>query len=157
MSKPTSANPTVLETLQAYGGAQNPVNRGIPQDFQMISTSGRFWGAGAGELPLTQKQVPHRAFSPIRNDNALGLGALNARNSMAFRSEHRRHFPAYTLFATGLRQSFLRQPRTEDKKLRKDPFGGPCFEGTLRKLFCFPNEVPWPGRLRALLLPPSKT
>ncbi len=22
---------------------------------------------------------------------------------------------------------------TEDKKLRKDPFGGPCFEGTLRE------------------------
>jgi hypothetical protein len=26
----------------------------------------------------------------------------------------------------------FRQPETEDKKLRKDPFGGPCFEGTLR-------------------------
>ena len=24
------------------------------------------------------------------------------------------------------------QPDTEDKKLRKDPFGGPCFKGTLR-------------------------
>jgi hypothetical protein len=26
---------------------------------------------------------------------------------------------------------------TEDKKLRKDPFGGPCFEGTLRILAAF--------------------
>jgi hypothetical protein len=34
----TRANPTVLETLQAYVAAQNPVNRRIPQDFQMIST-----------------------------------------------------------------------------------------------------------------------
>ncbi len=40
VSKPTSANPTVLETLQAYGGAQNPVNRRVPQDFQTISTAG---------------------------------------------------------------------------------------------------------------------
>jgi len=50
----------------------------------------------------------------------------------------------------------FRQPDTEDKKLRKDPFGGPCFEGTLRnvlgKPYCFPNVVPWPGRLRTLLL-----
>jgi hypothetical protein len=29
------------------------------------------------------------------------------------------------------------QPDTEDKKLRKDPFGGPCFEGTLRKCVAF--------------------
>ncbi len=40
---------------------------------------------------------------------------------------------------------------SEDKKLRKDPFGGPCFEGTLRKRCCFPNEVPWPGQLRTSL------
>jgi hypothetical protein len=42
-------------------------------------------------------------------------------------------------------------PITEDKKLRKDlTLEVPCFEGTLRKLCCFPNEVPWPGRLRTL-------
>jgi hypothetical protein len=39
---------------------------------------------------------------------------------------------------------------TEDKKLRKDPFGGPCFEGPLRIRDAFPNEVPWPGQLKAL-------
>ena len=35
----------------------------------------------------------------------------------------------------------------EDRKLRKDPFGGPCFEGTLRKAATatFPNHIPWPG------------
>jgi hypothetical protein len=48
-------------------------------------------------------------------------------------------------------------PDTEDKKLRKERLlGGPCFEGTLRSGFyetnCFPNEVPWPGRLRLLSL-----
>jgi hypothetical protein len=41
VSKPTSANPTVLETLQTYSAAENPVNHRNPQDFQMISTSGR--------------------------------------------------------------------------------------------------------------------
>jgi hypothetical protein len=50
------------------------------------------------------------------------------------------------------------QPDTEDKKLRKDltclevlalkvPFGT-----SLGKSYCFPNEVPWPGQLRTLLL-----
>jgi hypothetical protein len=37
----TRAKPTVLETLQTYSAAVNPVNRRIPQDFQMISTSGK--------------------------------------------------------------------------------------------------------------------
>jgi hypothetical protein len=46
----TSANPTVLETLQTYCAAQNPVNPNIPQDFQMFSTSGIRPGAGTGEL-----------------------------------------------------------------------------------------------------------
>jgi hypothetical protein len=56
-----------------------------------------------------------------------------ARNRMVFRSE-----------TTPLSA----HADTEDKELRKDPFGGPCFEGTLRKRCCLPNEVPWPGRLR---------
>jgi hypothetical protein len=32
--------PTVLETLQTYRAAKNAVNRFIPQDFQMFSTTG---------------------------------------------------------------------------------------------------------------------
>jgi len=40
VSKPTSANPTVLETLQTYVAAFDPVNCRVPQDFQMFSTSG---------------------------------------------------------------------------------------------------------------------
>jgi hypothetical protein len=56
-----------------------------------------------------------------------------ARNRMVFRSE-----------TTPLSA----HADTEDKELRKDPLGGPCFEGTLRKRCCLPNEVPWPGRLR---------
>jgi len=110
----------------------------------MISTTGPFWEAGAGELTRTLKQVPHRAFSPIRNDKAFGLALTTARNSM------RLPFGGSATFG-----GHFAQPDTEDKKLRKDPFGGPCFEGTLRKPCCFPNEVPWPGRLKAFM--PSET
>jgi hypothetical protein len=43
--------------------------------------------------------------------------------------------------------------RSGRQKIEKRTFGGPCFEGTLQKpLFLlgisFPNQVPWPGRLR---------
>jgi len=64
------------------------------------------------------------------------VALLNTRNSMVFRPELDATFGVH--FA---------QPDTEDRKLRKDPFGGPCFEGTLRKFAAFPNEVPWPGQL----------
>jgi hypothetical protein len=50
------AKPTVLETLQTYGAAEDPVNARVPQDFQMISTSGMFrLGAATGELPAKPK------------------------------------------------------------------------------------------------------
>jgi hypothetical protein len=88
----------------------------------MFSTSGPFWEAAAGELP---------AKSRFLTMNPFGMTTLKGRsmtrNSMAFRSEHNATFGA----------RILRQPGTEDKKLRKDPFGGPCFEGTLRKPRCF--------------------
>ena len=72
VSKPTSANPTVLETLQTYSAVQNPVNARFPQNFQMISTSGIFGReATSGELPAeTQKQIPHD--EAVRNDKLLG-------------------------------------------------------------------------------------
>jgi len=47
----------------------------------------------------------------------------------------------------------FRHAKAEDKRLIKELFGGPCFEGTLQKLPVpygtrLPNEVPWPGQLR---------
>jgi hypothetical protein len=70
VSEPTRANSTVLETLQTYSAAENPVNPRIPQDFQMISTSGKsfrygirralrsktratVWSSGRSETPLS--------------------------------------------------------------------------------------------------------
>jgi hypothetical protein len=67
----TRANPTVLETLQTYSAAENPVNHRFPQNFQMISTSGIAW-SGTGELPAEpRKQIPHD--KAVRNDKTFGL------------------------------------------------------------------------------------
>src|SRR5207245_11763085 len=52
-----SANPTVLETLQTYCAAQNPVNPNIPQDFQMFSTSGIHPGTGELSQVLSFQQA----------------------------------------------------------------------------------------------------
>ena len=88
VSKPTSANPTVLETLQTYRAAQNPVNRYVPQDFQMISTSG-IRGAGAGELPAKPKSrfLTIKLFGMTKPFGRFGLGARIRATVCAFRSE----------------------------------------------------------------------
>ena len=44
---------------------------GFPDDFHI----GKAYGAGLGSKQ-PQKQVPHRAFSPVRNDNAFGWSSL---------------------------------------------------------------------------------
>jgi hypothetical protein len=49
---------------------------------------------------------------------------------MAFRPEKR----------SFQRPAFLGRASAEDRKLRKDPFGGPCLEGTLQKLLIPPGK-----------------
>jgi hypothetical protein len=135
VSKPTSANPTVLETLQTYSAAQNPVNRRIPQDFQMISTSG-IRGAGARERTSGAKAriqhetwwhpsvafarsgqaqrlevVPFPVGDGLPNRWWAGRWALEARNSMCLPFGMRRQFRRAHLRQPFLRQAFLRQPR----------------------------------------------
>ena len=61
---PTEQNLTVLETLQTYRAAENPVNQRNPQDFQMISTSGRLQWIGTGELQLESKAGSSPGFQP---------------------------------------------------------------------------------------------
>ena len=90
----------------------------------MISTSGK---AERGRESCQQQQIPHD--KAVRNDNGFGREGCVGR-SLRLRA---------TVWPSGrgktpLSERILRQPETEDKKLRKDPFGGPCFEGTLRKL-----------------------
>jgi hypothetical protein len=93
-----------------------PVNRRFPQNFQMISTLGMFWG-GTGELPARTK-VPRYA----RNDKVLIFGAQKARNGMSLPLGNERHFR---------RTRFWRSPDGR-QEIEKRSFGGPCFEGTLR-------------------------
>ena len=96
-----------------------------------------------GNLPLKERSgrakpqglKPESVFGSLRRGYK-PRPFKTARNRMVFRSEMR---------------PLSAHADTEDKKLRKDPFGGPCFEGTLRKRCCFPNEVPWPGQLRTSL------
>ena len=78
--------------------------------------------SGAGELPAKPRSRFLTGLSARLGMTRLLGAALAARNSMVFRSGGNANFGVH-----------FRQPDTEDKKLRKDPFGGPCFEGTLRK------------------------
>jgi len=98
------------------GSRQSSFPTRFPDDFHIGKRSGSEGGRAAGET-----KVPRYA----RDDMALG-GALfmHTRNSMVFRPGANAIFGVH-----------FREPDTEDKKLRKDPFGGPCFEGTLRTAY----------------------
>ena len=64
VGNPTRANPTVLETLQTYCAALNPVNARLPQDFQMISTSGVFQ-IGPGQESKSSKSARNSMQLPF--------------------------------------------------------------------------------------------
>ena len=103
----------------------------------MISTSGKTFGE-RGRESCQRQQVPHD--KAVRNDKALGedsgVGRSNTRNSMAFRSD-KRHFRRMPIGRQKIeKRSFL------EVLALKVPFGNRV---------ALPNEVPWPGRLRALL------
>jgi hypothetical protein len=89
----------------------------------MFSTSGPFWEA-TGELPAKSRFLTIKPFGMTR----AFVGALSRALTHATVWPSDRN-PDATF------DVHFRQPDTEDKKLRKDPFGGPCFEGTLRKSF----------------------
>jgi hypothetical protein len=73
-------NPTVLETLQTYRAAKNPVNRRIPQNFHGISTLG-ILERDAGEPDLKPKNLVIPSSITARNP----LWGTQTRNDMAFR------------------------------------------------------------------------
>jgi hypothetical protein len=98
VGEPTRTNPTVLETLQTYSAAKNPVNLRIAQDFQMFSTSGSpRWGAAQESSTAESKawhnyHLCHLPSLSFRTGKAREEPALDshhklqtARNSMAFR------------------------------------------------------------------------
>ena len=143
----TRANPAVLETLQTYSWRKTLSIRAS----HSISTpfphwEGRLRRAGRKASPLEHRHARSRFLTGL--SARFGMTMLfvaarfqhtSARNGMASRS--------------GLTNADIpAHAEAEDRKLRKDPtFGGPCFEGTLRKAYwLFPNRVPWPGRLESL-------
>ncbi len=85
-----------------------------------ISTAFPQWGGRGAKT--NQKQLPHRAFGPIRNDNA--SDAAQKRATVWPSASRSAHFGA----------GFLGRARAEDRKLRKElALEVPCFEGTLQK------------------------
>jgi hypothetical protein len=64
---------------------------GFPDVFHKWTVLGRCRRRAALE---PEKQVPHRAFRPIRNDKAFGWALTNTRNSMAFRFGQNASFEA---------------------------------------------------------------
>ena len=85
-------NPTVLETLQTYRAAKNPVNLNIPQGFHMFCTCGPKWKAG--QESAAQGLKPASCWDlaadscPVQNFPAgavLAERLITARNGMAFR------------------------------------------------------------------------
>ncbi len=161
-------NPTVLETLQTYRAAQNPVNASVPQNFHQISTSGGFESVASG------KNRPTGRLAQLCVGHHRGRAALQGRvkhsKRRALAPEGHNRAQQYGLPPRERNQNsqaFSGQARTEDRKLKKELFGGPCLEGTLQKPhpqlvipnevrnLGVPNPVPWPGQLeRSLLLKP---
>jgi hypothetical protein len=75
-------NPSVLETLQPYCAAKNPVNRGIPQNFHLFSTVGiSMWGQPPSAVRSSEaRQHGHSStqqygLPPTRNPEMALTGA----------------------------------------------------------------------------------
>jgi len=127
--------PAVLETLQTYRAAKNPVNRLASQDFQMFSTSGRSPsgrspGGPSGEPPGNTSQRPPPAVRSSLS-STVPATAQNARNSMGLPL----WFQQLTLAPALKRLGSFGHAAAEDSGIEKRTcFGGPCFEGTLQEL-----------------------
>ncbi len=120
VGEPTSANPAVLETLQTYVAAQDPVNPRIPQNFHGISTLGnRAWDGRPGS-PIHRKLCHSESGGTPGEEPAFGGGSL----------QHATIWPSALDYKHADESAHA---EAEDRKLRKDPIGGPCFEGTLQK------------------------
>ena len=124
----TNANPLVLETLQTYRAAENPVNDRVPQDFQMISTSGIAWDRRAAR----ETKIPRLA-----RDDILRMGRHRLQcDELARGARIRATVWPSVLLITRIRRTISRLfSGNADGRLKiekRSYFGGPCFEGTLR-------------------------
>jgi hypothetical protein len=117
------ANPTVLETLQTYVAAQDPVNASVPQNFHVISTMG-IRGGGAG-LSFNQKPKSRQTLWFVIPNRRSRRGICFCLPGAQTRA---------TVWPSASKALISAHAEAEDRKLRKDlAFGGPCLEGTLQK------------------------
>jgi hypothetical protein len=102
---------------------------GFPDDFHSLESP--FWEAETGELPAKSRFLTGLSarFGMTNLWAMTNLWVWRSRIRATVWPSDRNHYATFG--------AHFRQPDTEDKKLRKDPFGGPCFEGTLRKPCCF--------------------
>ena len=96
----TRANPAVLETIQTYVAAQDPVNASVPQNFHVISTMG-IRGGGAG---VSSTRSP-KAGKPY----GLSFRTGEAGEESAFAYQEHRRGQRYGLPLQ--RRSFRRTPK----------------------------------------------
>ncbi len=127
-------NLTVLETLQTYRFAKNPVNACVPQNFHGISTSWRFLAA--------DRRADLRGLKP-RQEGGLGGTAKAApfhksdpRKSALI--DHARRYGSSALQVIESTCLFWPCEGGRQKVEKRTYFGGPCLEGTLRRpTLCF--------------------
>ena len=116
------ANPTVLETLQAYGACYIPSIIASHRISRCFPHREKRSGSERGRAASDSRFLRIKPFGMTRlGVRILGQGALTRA----------------TVWPSGRINATFGACRSEDRKLRKDPFGGPCFEGTLRKPCCF--------------------
>jgi hypothetical protein len=131
--------PTVLETLQTYVGAQDPVNARTSQNFHVFSTPG---------IPAADRRAKPQRLKP-----AIFRGSFGATGSRTLPARHDDDgIPRFVLVERTQRyglplsqnadsKAFSGNATAEDRELRKElTFGGPCFEGTLQKPAFPPNH-----------------
>jgi hypothetical protein len=117
--------------------------------------------------PYAERIVERRTPSSVRSSEARSAQNRSAQNRgrAALQRRVRGHPQIGALAPAGFSSTQRYGPplvsttyfgtcRSGRQKIEKRTFGGPCFEGTLQKPLIllgisFPNQVPWPGRLRA--------
>jgi hypothetical protein len=110
----TRANPAVLETLQTYVAAQDPVNASDSQNFQRFSTLGKpAWSQRRGSS-ANREAGSSPGLQPDPESQESRWRLTTARNGMAFRFGLKTN-------ASISAHGFLGHSKAEDRKLRKDP------------------------------------
>ncbi len=115
---------------------------GFPDDFHKLEVP--FWEADSGELPARESSCARRTAE----DGCPHILPLSSEYAQQY------GLPVGTLTPLSA-HAFLRQPESEDRKLRKELLEVLALKVPFGNRVAFPNEVPWPGQLKAFM--PSQT